>query len=54
VLGGTDIAIRRYVPRDLLTFTVNRSMFERICSIGEDGFIGGRRWRDVKKLRGPG
>ncbi|MFH1144327.1 MAG: DUF169 domain-containing protein [Candidatus Eisenbacteria bacterium] len=51
VIGATDIAMRQYLPRDLLAFTVTRPMFERLCSLDEKSFLYKPFWQRLKKAR---
>jgi hypothetical protein len=39
IIGATDIAMRQYLPPDLLAFTVTRPMFERLCWLDERSFL---------------
>lgn len=39
IIGGTDIAMRKHLPADILTFTVTRPMYERLCSLDEKSFL---------------
>jgi len=54
VIGGTDVAMRKYLPRDILAFTVTRRMFEELCSLDESSFLYKPFWRDLMKARGKG
>ncbi len=38
-IGATDIAMRQHLPPDVLTFTVTRPMFERLCGLDERSFL---------------
>ncbi len=38
-IGATDIAMRQYLPKDVLAFTVTRSMFARLCALDERSFL---------------
>jgi len=38
-IGATDIAMRQHLPPDMLTFTVTRSMFKRLCELDERSFL---------------
>ncbi len=38
-LGAMDIAMRRYLPPELLAVSVTPSMFQRLCSLDEDSFL---------------
>jgi hypothetical protein len=50
-LGATDIAMRDCLPPDLLAFTVTVPMFERLCSIGPDSFLGKNFLERLRKAR---
>lgn len=39
IVGSTDLAMRGYLSPDILSFTVNRSMFEKLCTIGRESFL---------------
>ncbi len=39
VVGATDLAMRKYLPRNIMAFTVNVAMFEKLCSLGEDSYL---------------
>jgi hypothetical protein len=39
VIGATDLAMRVYLPPEILAFTVTKRMFERLCSLGEESFL---------------
>ncbi len=39
ILGATDLAMRRYLPRNLMAFTVNAKMFDQLCSIDQHSFL---------------
>ena len=51
-IGATDMAMRRYLPADVLAFTMTKPMFERICSIGETSFLTKPFLQRLKKARG--
>ncbi len=38
-IGATDIAMRHYLPPDVLTFTVTRLMFKQLCALDEQSFL---------------
>ncbi len=54
IVGATDIAMRQYIERDLIAFTVTKPMFERLCALDEKSFLHKRFWRKLKKARGDG
>lgn len=39
VIGATDIAMRQYLPPEVLAFTVTKPMFQRLCSLDERSFL---------------
>jgi len=49
IIGATDMAMRQYLPPDILTLTVTKPMFEQLCGLGENSFLYKPFW---KKLRG--
>jgi len=51
MLGATDIAMRKYLPPDILAFTVTRPMYEQFCTLDETSFLGKPFWRDLQKAR---
>jgi len=50
-LGMTDIAMRRYVPSDLLAFTVTPAMLDRLASLDERSFLFRPFLDDLRKAR---
>ena len=52
MLGATDVAMRQFMPRDILALTVTKPMFERICSIGANSFLHKPFWQDLVRARG--
>ncbi len=38
-IGATDIAMRQHLPPDMMTFTVTRPMFMRLCELDERSFL---------------
>jgi hypothetical protein len=51
-IGATDIAMRQHLPPDMLTFTVTRRMFERLCKLDERSFLYKPFLEGLKKSRG--
>lgn len=51
-VGATDIAMRQYLPPDLLAFTVTPPMFERLCSLDSRSFLFKPFLERLKKARG--
>jgi len=50
-IGATDIAMRRYIPPDILAFTVTKAMFEQLCSLDKQSFLYKTFWRKLRKAR---
>ncbi len=51
-VGATDIAMRGYLPPDLLAFTVTRSMLDRLARLDERSFLFRPFLADLRKARG--
>lgn len=51
MIGGTDIAMRPYLPCDTLAFTVTKPMFEQLCRLDEKSFLYKSFWNNVKQAR---
>lgn len=39
IIGGTDIAMRQYLPPDVLAFTVTPLLWARLCALDERSFL---------------
>jgi hypothetical protein len=50
-IGGTDVAMREQIPRDVLAFTVTVPMFERLCALDERSFLHKAFLRDLRAAR---
>lgn len=51
IIGATDVAMRQYLPPDILAVTVTKPMFERICSLDGDSFLYKPFWRNLVESR---
>lgn len=51
IVGATDIAARKYIPHDLLAFTVTKPMFERLCKLDERCFLFKSFWEKLRRIR---
>lgn len=51
LIGATDIAMRKYLPHDVLAFTVTRPMYEELCNLDEDSFLDKPFWKKVQEKR---
>ncbi len=51
-VGATDIAMRQWLPRDLLAFTVTRPMFEQLCGFDRTSYLRKPFLQRLRKARG--
>lgn len=51
-IGATDIAMRHYLPPDILAFTVTKPMFRQLCELDERSFLYKPFLRNLRKARG--
>ena len=51
IVGATDMAMRKYIPYDILAFTVTKPLFNQLSSIGKGSYLGKRFIKDLKKSR---
>lgn len=51
LIGTTDIAMRKHLPKDILAFTVTKPMFEQLCGLDENSFLHKTFWNDLKQAR---
>lgn len=51
IIGATDMAMRKYLPPDVLAFTVTRPMFEQLCSLDRNSYLEKRFLSDLMKAR---
>lgn len=52
IIGATDMAMRQYLPPDILAFTVTKPMFENLCKLDKDSFLEKGFISRLKKVRG--
>jgi hypothetical protein len=52
IVGATDIAMRRFLPPDVLAFTVTKPLFEQLCALDERSFLYKPFWQRLRKARG--
>jgi hypothetical protein len=52
IIGATDMAMRQYLPPNILAFTATIPMYDRLCSIGENSFLSRAFIKTLKKARG--
>jgi hypothetical protein len=51
VIGATDIAMRQFLPPDVLAFTVTKPMFKQLCELDEKSFLYKPFWKNLMKAR---
>jgi hypothetical protein len=51
IIGMTDIAARRFIPGNLLAFTVTKTMFEQLCQLGVRSFLYKSFWKQLQLRR---
>ena len=51
IIGTTDVAARKYIPENILAFTVTKPMFENLCRLDERSFLFKSFWKELKKKR---
>ncbi|KPJ61568.1 MAG: hypothetical protein AMJ46_00175 [Latescibacteria bacterium DG_63] len=52
IVGATDIAMRQYLPPDVLAFTVTRPMLEQLCALDGRSFLYKPFWKNLRRARG--
>jgi len=51
VLGCTDIAMRKYVPPEIMCITVSPKHFETMVNVPDDAFLNKSWWNDLMDFR---
>ena len=51
MMGSMGIAMRQYLPAEIIAFTVTKPMFERLCSLDERSFLSKPFWERLQKDR---
>jgi hypothetical protein len=52
IIGSTDLAMRKYLPHDIMAFTTTKKMFEQLCSLDDTSFLNRPFLGNLKKARG--
>ncbi len=52
LIGSTDIAMRRFIPPEILAFTVTVPMYKQLCRLDERSFLYKPFLNNLKKSRG--
>jgi len=51
IIGATDMAMRQYLPAEILAFTVTKPMFENLCKLESNSFLEKGFIKQLKKVR---
>jgi Uncharacterised ArCR, COG2043 len=51
-IGSTDLAMRQWLPADVMAYTMTRPLFEQVCLFGEDSYLNKPFLNRLKKARG--
>ena len=51
-IGATDIAMRQWLPADIMAFTVTRPLFEQFCLFAEGSYLTKPFLSRLRKARG--
>ena len=51
-IGSTDLAMRQWLPTDVMAFTVTRPLFEQLCLFDDGSYLNKPFLRRLKKARG--
>jgi hypothetical protein len=51
IIGATDMAMRKYLPLNVLAFTVTKPMFKLLCNIGKNSYLEKSFIKGLKKAR---
>lgn len=51
IIGGTDMAMRQFLPADILAFTVTKPMFENLCKLDKNSFLEKGFLQQLMKVR---
>jgi len=51
MIGATDIAMRQYLPHDILAFAVTKPLFEQLCALDENSFLYKPFWERLRKAK---
>lgn len=51
IIGATDIAMRKFLPKEILAFSVNVPMYEHLGKIDENSFLSKPFLKGLKKAR---
>lgn len=52
IIGATDMAMRKFLPPEILAFTVTKPMFANLCKLDKNSFLEKGFIKQLKKVRG--
>jgi Uncharacterised ArCR, COG2043 len=52
IIGSTDVAMRQFIPPEIITFTVTVPMFRQLCALDDRSFLFKPFLKNLKKARG--
>jgi hypothetical protein len=51
IVGASDLVMRKYLPKDIMAFTVNPKMFDKLCSLDKDSYLNKPFLNDLIQFR---
>ncbi len=51
IVGASDLAMRKYLPKNIMAFSVNQKMFDKLCSIDQNSFLNKSYLKDLVDFR---
>ncbi|MCK4701596.1 MAG: DUF169 domain-containing protein [Bacteroidales bacterium] len=51
IIGATDMAMRQFLPPDILAFTVTKPMYENLCKLDKNSFLEKGFIKQLRKVR---
>ena len=51
IIGATDIAMRQFLPPDVVAFTVTKPLFKQLCELDEKSFLYKPFWQNLQHAR---
>jgi hypothetical protein len=51
IIGSTDMAMRKYLPPEIVSLTVSPARFEKMLTVPDDSFLFKTWWNDLMDSR---
>jgi len=51
MIGAMDMAMRKYLPAEIMAFTVTKPMFEQLSNLDESSFLEKRFFNELQRIR---